>query len=104
MPGGASGFGAAISKRFAQEGAKVLIADLNESGAATMAEKVGSGSISLKMDVTQDSDWKKALDTVVEKFGRIDIMVNNAGTSYRNKVSRFTEERATNGRNMLSEW
>lgn len=65
----------------------MLIADLNESGAASMAQKVGSGSVSMKMDVTQEADWKKALDTAVEKFGRLDILVNNAGTSYKNKVS-----------------
>lgn len=87
VPGGASGFGAAISTRFAQEGAKVLIADLNESGAASMAHKVGSGSRSMKMDVTQEGDWKKAVETAVEKFGHLDILVNNAGTSYKNKVS-----------------
>jgi NADP-dependent 3-hydroxy acid dehydrogenase YdfG len=52
-----------------------------------MAQKVGSGSISMKMDVTQESDWKRAVETVVEKFGPLDILVNNAGTSYRNKVS-----------------
>ena len=85
--GGASGFGAAISTRFAQEGCKVLIADLNESGAQSMAEKIGNGTVSMMMDVTQESDWKKAVDICIEKFGRIDIVVNNAGTSYKNKVS-----------------
>jgi len=84
--GGASGFGAAISTRFVQEGCKILITDLNESGVQSMAEKIGSGSVSMKMDVTQESDWKKAVDTCIEKFGRLDILVNNAGTSYNNKV------------------
>ena len=51
-----------------------------------MAEKIGSGSVSMKMDVTQECDWKKAVDTCIEKFGRLDILVNNAGTSYNNKV------------------
>lgn len=52
-----------------------------------MAQTVGSGSISMKMDVTQESDWKRAVETAVEKFGHLDILVNNAGTSYKNKVS-----------------
>jgi NADP-dependent 3-hydroxy acid dehydrogenase YdfG len=52
-----------------------------------MAEKIGNGTVSMKMDVTQESDWKKAVDICIEKFGRIDIVVNNAGTSYKNKVS-----------------
>jgi NADP-dependent 3-hydroxy acid dehydrogenase YdfG len=84
--GGASGFGAAISTRFAQEGCKVLIADLNEFGAKSMSEKIG-GTEFMHMDVTQESDWKKAVDMCIEKFGRLDILVNNAGTSYKNKVS-----------------
>lgn len=84
--GGASGFGAAISTRFAQEGCKVLIADLNESGAQSMVSNIGDGTISMKMDVTQESDWKKAVDLCIEKFEKLDILVNNAGTSYKNKV------------------
>jgi NADP-dependent 3-hydroxy acid dehydrogenase YdfG len=52
-----------------------------------MKEKIGSGSISMKMDVTQERDWKKAVDICIEQFGRLDILVNNAGTSYKNKVS-----------------
>jgi len=51
-----------------------------------MAERLGVNSVSIKMDVTQESDWKKAVDTAIEKFGHLDILVNNAGTSYRNKV------------------
>src|SRR5205814_7037511 len=70
--GGASGFGAAISTRFAQEGCKVLIADLNESGAQSMVLQIGGGTVSMKMDVTQESDWKKAVDMCIEKFGRLD--------------------------------
>ena len=52
-----------------------------------MAEKIGNGTASMKMDVTQESDWKKAVDICIEKFGWIDIVVNNAGTTYKNKVS-----------------
>lgn len=52
-----------------------------------MAEKIGSGTLSMKMDVTQESDWKKAVDMCIEQFGKLDILVNNAGTSYKNKVS-----------------
>ena len=51
-----------------------------------MAERLGVNSVSIKMDVTQESDWKNAVDTAVEEFGHLDILVNNAGTSYRNKV------------------
>lgn len=86
IKGGASGFGKAISTRFSQEGCKVLIADLNESGAKDLASTLSSSDIiAQSMDVTNASDWESAISTCVSKWGRVDIVVNNAGTTYRNK-------------------
>jgi len=90
VTGGASGFGKAISTRFSQEGCKVFIGDLNESGAKELATTLSSSTSSSdihsqSMDVTNEGHWKSAIETCVSKWGRVDIVVNNAGTTYRNK-------------------
>jgi NAD(P)-dependent dehydrogenase (short-subunit alcohol dehydrogenase family) len=88
ITGGASGFGAAMSERFAQEGCKILIGDLNEAGAQKVADKVGDGSNVkvVKMNVCEEAAWKAAVDKCVQEFGQLDILVNNAGWTYKNKV------------------
>jgi len=86
VTGAGSGFGAAISERFAAEGCRVLIGDINEKGAKATADKIGgNNTIIMNMNVTSADNWKAAVDAVVQKWGRLDIVVNNAGTSYKNK-------------------
>lgn len=94
VTGGANeaGFGAAISRRFVAEGAKVLIGDLDEKGALAVAKSLTSSSDAgsencrgMKMNVCEESDWKNVVETIVKDWGRIDIVVNNAGTTYKNK-------------------
>ncbi|KAF2431497.1 oxidoreductase [Tothia fuscella] len=87
ITGGASGFGKAIAIRFAQEGCSVIVADLNDSGAEEVAKSldVGSKAQSFKMDVTQADHWTEAVKRAVDTWGRLDIVVNNAGTTYKNK-------------------
>lgn len=96
VTGGASalGFGAAISKRFVSEGARVIIGDLDESGAASVARDLGSPNVKgVKMNVCMEEDWKRVVDMAVKEFGRLDIVVNNAGTTYRNKpTAEVTED------------
>ncbi|KAF2490949.1 oxidoreductase ucpA [Lophium mytilinum] len=93
VTGAGSGFGAAISKSFANEGCKVIVADINrEGGEKTVAEK-SSHMAFHEMNVTKAADWKATMDAAVAKFGKVDILVNNAGTSYRNKPTmEVTEE------------
>lgn len=79
-----------MSERFSQEGCKVVIGDLNESGANTVAKKISGSNIKVaKMDITEEADWKSAVETCVNEFGRLDFLVNNAGWSYRNKVKHL---------------
>ncbi|TFL18632.1 SDR family oxidoreductase [Jannaschia formosa] len=80
VTGGASGFGRGIVERFAGEGAKVLVADLNADGAGEVASAVGG--IAARMDVSKDLDWAAVTHRALEEWGRIDILVNNAGITH----------------------
>ncbi|KAF2462030.1 oxidoreductase [Lineolata rhizophorae] len=86
VTGAGSGFGAAIAERFAQEGCRVLIGDLKESAARSTAERIGGSFVrALHMDVCSETDWTAAVETCLRTWGRLDAVVNNAGTSYKNK-------------------
>ncbi|KAM3429890.1 hypothetical protein NHJ13734_007984 [Beauveria thailandica] len=83
VTGGASGFGKGIVEKFTSEGSKVIIADLSEdNGSAAAAEFKCTFA---KTDVTQRADWEKLLATALDTYGRLDIIVNNAGATYANK-------------------
>ncbi|GAB7359832.1 hypothetical protein MBLNU230_g7362t2 [Neophaeotheca triangularis] len=94
VTGGASttGFGAAISRLFAREGAKIVIGDLDAEGAEAMAREVGKGAVGLRMDVSKEEDWKRAVERCVSEFGGLDVVVNNAGTTYRSKPTLTVTE------------
>jgi NAD(P)-dependent dehydrogenase (short-subunit alcohol dehydrogenase family) len=87
VTGGGSGFGEGISKRFAEEGCKVVVADIDSVGGERVASYHPHAMHFIKMDVSKEEDWESVIENTVGKFGRIDICVNNAGTSYKNKVS-----------------
>ncbi|MFI6376914.1 glucose 1-dehydrogenase [Streptomyces sp. NPDC050546] len=77
VTGGARGIGAAAAARMADDGAKVVITDLlDEPGAKTAAD---IGGLFLHHDVTSEDDWQRVVDTVIERYGRVDGLVNNAG-------------------------
>jgi NAD(P)-dependent dehydrogenase (short-subunit alcohol dehydrogenase family) len=76
VTGGASGIGRALAKAFAAEGAHVLATDLNED---LLADLERAGIASLRTDVTQASDLDMMIDTAIDRWGRIDILCNNAG-------------------------
>jgi 3-oxoacyl-[acyl-carrier protein] reductase len=85
VTGGASGFGAEIAATFAREGAKVVILDLNGEGAKSVAEGIGGAARAVAGDVTRAEDIARGVAAANELGGRLDIVVNNAGWTHRNK-------------------
>ena len=85
VTGGASGFGAEIARAFVREGAKVVILDLNADGAKKIADEIGDGAVALGGDVTRQADVEASVKLAVEKFGSLDVVVNNAGWTFRNR-------------------
>ncbi|QUS56620.1 SDR family oxidoreductase [Pseudovibrio brasiliensis] len=84
ITGGAAGFGEGIARKYAQEGAAVIIADLNGIAAEKLADDIGDNAYFIETDVTVRSDVKAMVAHAVESTGRLDIVVNNAGYTHRN--------------------
>lgn len=84
VTGAASGFGEGIARRFAEEGAKVVVADLNLKGAERVAGDIGAAAVAVQTDVSQRAQVEAMVALAMDRFGRIDIMVNNAGYTHRN--------------------
>ena len=88
VTGAASGFGAGIALRFASEGAKVVVNDVDADGARrTVGQIEGGGgrAIACAGDVSKDADVARLIAAAIDAFGRLDIVVNNAGTTHRNQ-------------------
>ncbi|OOY08144.1 MULTISPECIES: SDR family oxidoreductase [Thioclava] len=91
VTGAGSGFGAGIARRFAAEGARVLVADLNAEAAQAIADEIGG--VACTVDVSRDADVAALAQAAREAFGQIDILVNNAGTTHLPKpMEEVTEE------------
>lgn len=80
VTGGASGFGAGIARRFAREGAQVMVADLNGAAARTLAQETGARAH--EVDVSDDASVADMTAAAMKAWGRIDILVNNAGITH----------------------
>ena len=86
ITGGGHGMGAVEAKLFAREGAQVAIGDLLEvegRQVETEIAEAGGQALFVQMDVTSETDWAHAVDQVVDRFGKLDVLVNNAGISGR---------------------
>lgn len=93
VTGGASGFGLATTILFAAEGARVVVADLNEQGGKKVAARDPENIVFQKANVATQQSWQDLVQTAESTFGHVDIVVNNAGTSYANKPTLdVTEE------------
>jgi 3-oxoacyl-[acyl-carrier protein] reductase len=95
ITGGGSGFGEGIAKTYAREGANVVVNDLNGAAAERVASEIalaGGKAIAVAGDITKESDWHALRAAAIEDFGSVQIVVNNAGTTHRNKpVLEVTE-------------
>lgn len=92
VTGAAGGFGEGMAKRFAEEGAKVIVADLNGEGAKRVAEQIGDAAIAITVDVTSFSDTKAMVAAAVDNFGACDIFVMNAGVTHKNQSMLAVDE------------
>ncbi len=85
VTGAASGFGREIAHVFAREGARVAIVDLNGEGAKAVAAEIGAAAIPVTCDVADGAQVAAAFAACVDAFGRVDIVVNNAGWTHKNR-------------------
>lgn len=95
VTGGGSGFGEGIARRFAAEGAKVVVNDINVAGGERVANSVkqqGGEAVFVKADVAKAADVKAMVKAALDAFGRVDIMINNAGYTHRNQSMLTVDE------------
>jgi 3-oxoacyl-[acyl-carrier protein] reductase len=83
VTGGGSGFGAGIARRFVEEGAAVIIADIDEKNGGKIARELNAKFV--RTDVTRSADWAQLVKESLSASGRLDVIVNNAGWTHRRK-------------------
>lgn len=79
VTGGASGMGRADARLLASEGARVVVADMNEVDGQAVAKEIGDAAVFMKLNVADEENWKTVIAATVDTFGGLDILVNNAG-------------------------
>lgn len=95
VTGAGQGMGESIAKLFAQEGAKVVVNDINEEKAKKVAEEIksqGKETLAIRADVTQSKEVSQLVEKTVEEFGAVHILINNAGILRSSKVDEINEE------------
>lgn len=93
ITGAAQGIGFEIAEEFFKNGAKVVLTDINEAKVQESAASLGGNSLGIKCDVTSEEELKAAIDQTVDTFGRIDILINNAGMQHVAMLEDFPTER-----------
>ncbi|RIU91212.1 glucose 1-dehydrogenase [Oceanobacillus picturae] len=86
ITGGAQGMGAAHVRLFVEQGAKVILTDLNEEKGQALAAELGDNAIFIKQNVTSEEDWNNVLRVTEEKFEQVNILVNNAGITMAKSI------------------
>jgi 3(or 17)beta-hydroxysteroid dehydrogenase len=92
VTGGASGIGKADALVLAGEGARVVIADLNEDGGRALAREIGDTAMFVRHDISREEDWKAVMAATHDRFGRLDGLVNNAGVLVMGSIEDATLE------------
>ena len=93
VTGAGSGFGKGIAMRFAKEGARVGVVDINAEAAREVASQIGNSAFAMEADVSIDRDVSIMVKEALDRWGQLDILVNNAGTTHRNQpMTEVTEE------------
>jgi 3(or 17)beta-hydroxysteroid dehydrogenase len=100
ITGAAQGIGKATAVAFAKEGAHVIVSDINDPKGTEVSKEIGGNCAYLHLDVQEESDWKKAIQFILERFETLDVLVNNAGvTGFQEGSGPQDPENAT-----LSNW
>ncbi len=92
VTGAGGGFGEGIARRFAAEGARVVVTDINPDAARRVAASLGNGAVAVAGDVSRGADMRAMIAAASDRFGSLDILVNNAGTTHRNQPMLEVDE------------
>lgn len=106
ITGGARGMGKAHVRRFLDEGAKVVFGDVLEEEGAKLAADLGDGARFVRMDVSREDDWQRAVETATTTFGALNVLVNNAGILRHKTIEDMTvdEFRTILDVNLVGQW
>lgn len=92
ITGAAQGMGASHARKFIEEGAKVVLTDLNEEKGKALAEELGENALFVKQNVTSAEDWSKVVAEAENAFGAVNVLVNNAGITMAKSILETTVE------------
>ena len=89
ITGASRGIGAALARAMIEEGAKVVVADLNDEEGGALVREIGPAAAYVHLDVTRPEDWERAVKAAVEAFGRLNVLVNNAGIATYGPIEEY---------------
>ena len=92
ITGAANGFGAACARLFQENGANVVVADVDATNCQALSDELGDRALGYKLDVTDSQNFQKCIEKTVLEFGQLDILVNNAGITRDALIMRMSEE------------